>query len=178
LAALASEGVEFRGVIYFGLMLTAEGPKVIEYNARFGDPEAQAVLPLVESDLLELMIASADGDFGTRELKIKSGGSCCVVMASGGYPGSYETGKNIYFTDEIAEKQKYFTGGNISEVTVFHAGTKLRNDGGYVTSGGRVLGVTAVSDTLSKAIEDAYAAVGTINFDGMHYRKDIGIKYR
>jgi phosphoribosylamine--glycine ligase len=167
LEALHSEGVAFKGVIYFGLMLTADGPKVIEYNTRFGDPETQAVLPLLESDLLKLMIASAEGDFGTQELQIRGGASCCVVMSSDGYPGSYETGKEIRFPDNISE---------LSGIMVYHAGTKRPEHGVYVTSGGRVLGVTAVAETLPQAIKQAYSAVEQISFDGAHYRRDIGTR--
>ena len=159
--AMNREGRPFKGCLYFGLMITDDGPKVIEYNCRFGDPETQAVLPLLESDLFTVMKAVSEGKLHEIDVRSSDGASCCVVMASGGYPESYEKGKTI----EIGQLQ--------DNVQVFVAGAKLY-DGILKTSGGRVLGVTAVSDTLEKAIEDAYRAVGSIDFDKAYYRNDIG----
>jgi len=160
IAALRNEGTPFVGVIYFGLMLTQDGPKVIEYNARFGDPEAQAILPRLENDLLSIFEACVDHTLDRLALKFKPGGSCCVVMASGGYPGDYEKGFEIHGIE---------TCGRL----VFHAGTRMSN-GKFLTSGGRVLCVYADSDTTEKAIDLAYDGVKKIRFQGMHYRTDIG----
>ena len=161
--AMNAEGRTFRGCLYFGLMITADGPKVIEYNCRFGDPETQVVLPLLKSDLLTIMEAVADERLAEVEVKFADQYSCCVVMASGGYPVSYEKG----FPIEIGELD--------DNVDVFIAGAKLE-EGKLLTSGGRVLGVTAVADSLQEAIEDAYANVDRISFDKAHYRSDIGKK--
>lgn len=158
--ALEEEGRVFKGVIYFGLMLTKSGPRVIEYNARFGDPEAQAVLPRLENDLLDVVDACIDGTLDRITLEWKPGASCAVVMASGGYPDSYETGFEITGIKDAGE-------------IVFEAGTKLQ-DGITKTSGGRVLAVYADADTLDEAIDKAYAGVSKIRFRNMHYRKDIG----
>jgi len=159
--AMNQEGRPFKGCLYFGLMITEDGPKVIEYNCRFGDPETQAVLPLLESDLLTVMQATSEEKLADLEVKFANKASCCVVMASGGYPESYEKGKVIEM-------------GDLDEnVEVFVAGAKLE-DGALKTSGGRVLGVTAVAENLEKAIEDAYANVEKISFDKAYYRKDIG----
>ena len=163
IAAMNSEGRTFKGCLYFGLMLTPEGPKVIEYNCRFGDPEAEAVLPLMESDLLDVMMAVRDERLAEVPVKFREGASCCVVCASSGYPGSYLTGYPIDLGDA----------GNIPGVDVFHAGTKLEG-GRLLTSGGRVLAVNAVADDLPTAREMAYDAVGRITFEGMRYRSDIG----
>ncbi len=163
ISAMNSEGHTFKGCLYFGLMLTSDGPKVIEYNCRFGDPEAEAVLPLMETDLLEVMMAVRDERLESCPVKFRDGASCCVVCASSGYPAKYLTGYPIDFGD--AE--------SVVGVEIFHAGTKL--DGGkYVTSGGRVLAVNAVADDLAAAREKAYEAVGKITFEGMRYRTDIG----
>jgi phosphoribosylamine--glycine ligase len=162
---LKNEGIEYRGVLYGGLMLTRQGPKVVEFNARFGDPETQAILPLVEGDLLEAIWAVVEGKLQEGMLRFRPGYCTCVIMASGGYPGKYEKGKPIRGLDE-------YLGDN---VLVFHSGTK-RENGTYVTSGGRVLGVTALGDSLKASIERAYAAVRRIHFEGAHYRKDIGRK--
>ncbi len=161
--AMNKEGRPFRGCLYFGLMLTASGPMVIEYNCRFGDPETQVVLPLMESDLLSAMLATANGTLADTPIRFGSGSACCVVAASKGYPKAYETGKEIHLkgADELPN------------VDVFHAGTALK-DGKLTTSGGRVLGVTAVADDLGTAIEKAYAAASRIEFDGIYTRKDIG----
>lgn len=162
--AMASEGRPYSGVLYAGLMVTAGGPKVLEYNARFGDPEAQPVLMLLETDLVEIMEAIIDKRLADIEIKWKKGAAICVVLASGGYPGSYRKG------DVISGLEQETPG-----VMVFHAGTVLK-DGNAVTSGGRVLGVTAWGDDLPSAINLAYAGVKHINYEGMTYRKDIGQK--
>ncbi|MGN1014339.1 MAG: phosphoribosylamine--glycine ligase [Butyricicoccus sp.] len=162
-AAMAQEGRPFRGVLYFGLMLTPRGPKVIEYNARFGDPETQAVLCRLDSDLFDIMNAVIDGKLDEMEIKWADNAACCVVMASGGYPMAYEKGKEITGLDDVTES------------VVFHAGT-ARKDGKIVTSGGRVLGVTATAPTLDEAIAKSYADVEKIHFDQAHFRHDIGIK--
>ncbi|MBR1657151.1 MAG: phosphoribosylamine--glycine ligase [Synergistaceae bacterium] len=161
--AMNNEGRKFKGCLYFGLMLTDKGSKVIEYNCRFGDPEAEAVLPLMESDLLDVMMAVRDERLSDVPVRFKEGASCCVVCASSGYPASYLTGYEIDFGN--AE--------GIEGVEVFHAGTK-KEDGKYYTSGGRVLAVNAVSGDLESAREKAYKAVDQVNFEGMRYRTDIG----
>ena len=158
--ALQEEGRLFSGVIYFGLMLTSDGPRVIEYNARFGDPEAQAVLPRLENDLMDIIDACIDQTLDQVTLRWKPGASCCVVMASGGYPDEYKTGYEISGTKDIRQ-------------TVFHAGTK-RVDGTLVTSGGRVLSVYADAPTIDEAIREAYEGVSGISFFDMQYRTDIG----
>ncbi|HIZ82959.1 MAG TPA: phosphoribosylamine--glycine ligase [Firmicutes bacterium] len=163
-AAMQAEGRPFKGCLYFGLMLTADGPKVIEYNARFGDPEAQVVLPRLESDLVDIAEAVIDGRLDEIEIRWKPGAAACVVMASGGYPGSYEKGIEIHGLDDM---------GQVEGATVYHAGTAVK-DGKFVTAGGRVLGVTATGETLEAALQKAYDAVGHISFTGAHYRKDIG----
>ena len=162
--AMAKEGYPFKGVIYFGLMLTPNGPRVIEYNARFGDPETQAVLSLLDSDIMDIFEAVVDGTLDKIDIRWKNKSACCVVMASGGYPQKYNTGYPISGLDSVPE-----------DVTVFHAGTKLE-DGQYLTSGGRVIGVTALGDNLSAAITQAYKGVDCISFENAHYRKDIGRK--
>ena len=161
--ALNKEGRPFKGCIYFGLMITEEGPKLIEYNCRFGDPEAQAVLPLLESDLFEIMLAVREERLSSADVRFSNGASCCVVLASKEYPGPCKTGFEIDM------------GGVDKEpgVSVFHAGTKLEN-GKLVTSGGRVLAVTVVADDLQTAREESYYAIRRIHFDGARFRKDIG----
>lgn len=161
--AMKEEGRPFKGCLYFGLMLTPSGPKVIEYNCRFGDPETQVVLALLESDLLEIMSAVTDGRLSQVDVHFSGEAAACVILASGGYPGKYETGK------EISGLEGPFEEG----VVVHHAGTALR-EGKTVTSGGRVLGVTARAATLEKAVEKAYAAAEKINFSGKQWRTDIG----
>lgn len=161
--AMAKEGRTFKGVIYFGLMLTPKGPKVIEYNARFGDPETQAVLSRLETDIFDIFNAVIDGTLEDIDIKWSDNAACCVCMASGGYPGSYEKGKVITGLD------------NVTDSMVYHAGTKL-SDGSMLTNGGRVLGVTANAKTLDEAIQKAYADVKKIHFDGVHFRTDIGMK--
>jgi phosphoribosylamine--glycine ligase len=165
--AMQAEGCPFKGCLYFGLMLTPQGPKVIEYNCRFGDPETQVVLPLLESDLLAVMRATTDGTLDKTEVKFSTGAAACVVLASGGYPVAYEKGKVI-----SGLENGQLPGGG---ATVYHAGTALR-DGALVTAGGRVLGVTATADTLPDALKKAYAAADTIEFEGRHMRRDIGAR--
>ena len=160
--AMNAEGRTFRGCLYFGLMLTGNGPKVIEYNCRFGDPETQVVLPLLESDLLDIMRATADGTLDSVDVRFADGAACCVVMASEGYPVSYEKGFEISIP---ADLEKY----------VYVAGAAEKN-GHLVTSGGRVLGVTATADTLSDAVKTAYSRVERIGFGNAFYRNDIGKK--
>lgn len=166
IAAMSAEGRPFKGCLYFGLMLTKNGAKVVEYNSRFGDPEAQVVLPLLDTDLTDIMEAIWEEKLDTLEVKW-SGKSCaCVVMASGGYPEKYETGKEISGLDEKGQSPLAY---------IFHAGTKLEN-GKYLTSGGRVLGVTSSGSDLKTALNNAYKAVESISFEKAHYRKDIGKK--
>ena len=164
--ALNAEGRTFRGCLYFGLMLTPEGPKVVEYNCRFGDPETQVVLPMLKSDLFTIMKACHDGTLADVDVKWADGACACVIEASGGYPQHYEKGYEISGLDE---------NGQYEGVTVYHAGTK-KADGKYLTNGGRVLGITATGKDLSEALEKAYAAVEHITFKDMHYRTDIGRK--
>ena len=161
--AMNKEGRTFKGCLYFGLMLTPNGPKVIEYNCRFGDPETQVVLPLLKTDLLEVMMAVEDEKLSDINVEFSKGAACCVVMASEGYPQSYDKGYAVT-QEELSDNAQ-----------VFHAGTALK-DGKIVTSGGRVLGVTATADTLEDAISEAYKAVGKVHFDNAFYRKDIGKK--
>ena len=161
--AMNAAGREFRGCLYFGLMLTAEGPKVIEYNCRFGDPETQAVLPLLQSDLLTILRATSEGRLGEVEVRFSQEASCCLVLASGGYPTHYEKGYPIEGLESAGVQAQ-----------VFHAGTALGEDGVLRTSGGRVLGVTATAPTLREAIDRAYAAAESIRFEGCFCRGDIG----
>ena len=162
-AALKAEGRPFKGVIYFGLMLTPDGPKVVEYNARFGDPECQAVLSLLYTDLLEIMLACRNGTLDQVKLAWKDGAACCLVLASGGYPLEYQKGLPISGLEEAGEY-----------ANVFHAGTRLGEDGQFLTNGGRVLGVTATGKDLSEAVRWAYGAAKSISFPQMHFRTDIG----
>lgn len=162
--AMVKENRTFKGCLYFGLMITPDGPKVIEYNCRFGDPETQVVLPLLDTDLVDIFDAVINEKLSQIDIKWKNASSACVVLASGGYPKKYETGLKITGLNE---------NGQLDDVKIYHAGTKLENNEFY-TSGGRVLGVTAVSDTLKSAVDKAYGAVNDIKFDKMHYRKDIG----
>ncbi len=164
--ALKEEGINYKGVLYAGLMMTDDGPRLLEYNVRFGDPETQAVLTRIESDFLEALEATVDGKLDEIEIKWDKRSCICVVIASGGYPGSYEKGKEITGLNKAA-KQK--------DVIVYHAGTKKESNKFY-TSGGRVLGVTALGDDIAQAIDKAYKAVELIFFDKMYYRKDIGRK--
>ncbi|MGO0059040.1 phosphoribosylamine--glycine ligase [Brevibacillus fluminis] len=161
--AMVAEGYPFKGVLYTGLMITAQGPKVIEFNARFGDPETQVVLPLLDSDLLDVFKATINGTLAEQDVAWKSDSACCVVMAAPGYPGEYPKGSSIELP------------ANDGETVIFHAGTK-KTDGVLVTNGGRVLGVTGVGATLAKAREIAYRTVGKTHFEGAHYRTDIADK--
>ncbi|MCL2277023.1 MAG: phosphoribosylamine--glycine ligase [Treponema sp.] len=165
--ALKKEGCPFKGCLYFGLMLTGKGPMVIEYNARFGDPEAQAVLSLLDTDLLEIMEAVTDGKLAGVKIKWKNEHAACIILASGGYPREYETGFLINGLNKDGEAE------NNNDVTVFHSGTDFI-DGSFYTKGGRVLGVNAKGAALDLALKKAYNAVKNINFEKMHYRKDIG----
>ena len=158
--AMKKEGREFRGCLYFGLMITKDGPKVIEYNCRFGDPETQVVLPLLESDLLEIMMATSSGNLDKCQVKFANKAACCVIVASKGYPEKYESGFEITMSDDVFD-------------SVYVAGAKLL-DGKLVTAGGRVLGVTGVSDTLESAIDAAYKKVDKVSFEGAYFRHDIG----
>ena len=162
--AMAAEGRPFQGCLYFGLMLTPDGPKVVEYNSRFGDPETQPVLSLLDTDLLDIMCACTNGTLDQLDIRWKDGAACCIVMASGGYPLDYKKGYPISGLDSVGE-----------DVFVYHAGTKLDGDT-YLTNGGRVLGVTATAEDLEHAIARAYDAVKGISFQDAHYRTDIGRK--
>ena len=165
LRAMAAEGCPFKGCLYFGLMLTPGGPKVIEYNCRFGDPETQVVLPLLKGDLLEIMLACTNGTLADTPVQATGQCAACVILASGGYPGQYEKGKPI---TGLVNGQ--LPGGG---AVVYHAGT-AEQAGGLVTAGGRVLGVTATAPTLEQAVQKAYAASDPIRFEGLHRRSDIG----
>ena len=164
--ALKEEGRTFKGCLYFGLMLTPKGPKVVEYNCRFGDPETQVVLPLLESDLYTIMRACHDGTLVDVDVKWSKEACACVVEASGGYPTKYEKGYEIHGLD---------ADGQHSGVVIYHAGTKIEN-GKYYTNGGRVLGITAKGTNLQEALDKAYVVVQEVGFDKMHYRTDIGKK--
>ena len=160
--AMKAEGREFRGCLYFGLMITKDGPKVIEYNCRFGDPETQVVLPLLESDLLTVMRACTYGTLAECKVKFREGNACCVVLASKGYPGSYGKGYEITIPERLRQN-------------VYVAGAVLK-DGKLETGGGRVLGVTAVAKTLPEAVKDAYTMAEQVTFENRYYRKDIGAR--
>ena len=160
--ALNAEDRTFKGCLYFGLILTEDGPKVIEYNCRFGDPEAQVVLPLLSSDLLNVMEATVRGDLANTEVEFRDGAACCVVMASAGYPGAYESGFPIAIPEDL-------------EAEVYVAGAKLV-DGELTTGGGRVLGVTATGATLTEAVAKAYEQTARVTFDNAYFRRDIGAK--
>ena len=165
-AGMKAEGVEYKGVLYCGLMMTARGPMVLEFNCRFGDPETQPIVMRMESDLAEALEASIEGRVSDGDFRWSNDASVCVVMASGGYPGTYDVGKKITGIEEE---------GKIGGVKVFHAGT-TKHDGGYFTAGGRVLGVTAQAGDLRTAVERAYEGVSRIKFDGAQYRKDIAAR--
>jgi len=178
LKGINEEKLDYRGIIYFGLMITQDGPKVLEFNCRYGDPEAQVTLPLVEEDLVELTEATINKHLRSKvqspKSKVRSRSAVCVVLASKGYPGEYEKGKEIFGLDETEK---------INQVIVFHAGTRSVSPSHHVTvspvfltNGGRVLGVTGVNEDIEKAIKCVYQAVEKIKFEGMHYRKDIGAK--
>ncbi len=164
--AMAEEGTKYRGVLYAGLMITDKGPKVLEFNVRFGDPETQAIIPLLKTDLLLPLNACIDGTLGEISLEWNEGTALCVVLASRGYPGRYERGKEIRGLEELSSGK---------EVYVFHAGT-VRRDGSLVTNGGRVLGVTGMGNSIKEAIDTTYRAVGEIQFDGVYCRRDIGFR--
>ena len=161
--ALNAEDRPFKGVIYFGLMLTKDGPKVVEYNARFGDPETQAVLSLLDSDLLDIFEACVNGTLDQLDIRWKKGAACCLVLASGGYPVKYQSGYPISGLEEAGRS-----------AVVFHAGTRTGEKGEILTAGGRVLGVTALGGSLEEAIANAYAAAGPVTLQDMHFRTDIG----
>ncbi len=162
--AMNAEGRPFKGCLYFGLMLTPKGPKVIEYNSRFGDPETQVVLPRLKTDFVDIIVACCEEKLADINIEWSDEACACVVMASGGYPGSYKKGIEIKGLDE---------NGQVEGAVVYHAGTALK-DGKLVTNGGRVLGVTALGKTLDEALDKAYAAVKKIDFENAHYRTDIG----
>lgn len=162
--AMAAEGRPFKGVIFFGLMLTPKGPRVLEYNARFGDPEAQVVLPRMKNDIIEVMEACIDGTLDKIDLQFEDNAAVCVILASGGYPVSYEKGFPIEGLEKFEDKDGYYC---------FHAGTKL-TEKGIVTNGGRVLGITATGDNLKEARANAYQAAGWIDFEKKYMRNDIG----
>ena len=162
-AAMEKEGCPFKGCLYFGLMLTPDGPKVIEYNCRFGDPETQVVLPLLKTDLLTVMQAVDNETLADLKVEWSDGAAACVILASGGYPSHYEKGKVMTLPETTPVN-----------VTIYHAGDKLDGEGRLVTSGGRVLGITATAPTLKEALVDAYAAADTVEFEGKYMRHDIG----
>lgn len=162
IAGMKAEGRTYKGCLYAGLMITEEGPKVVEFNARFGDPETQVVLPLLKSDLAEIMLACCHGTLAQQEIRWSDGAAVCVVLASGGYPGSYAKGMSIHGLAEAEE----------AGAMVFHAGTADKN-GEIVTSGGRVLGVVAEADNIKTAVDKAYTGVAKIHFQGMQFRQDI-----
>ena len=163
--AMAAEGRPFKGVLYFGLMMTKDGPKVVEYNTRFGDPEAQVVIPRMKTDIVDVMEAVIDGNLDKIELEFENNAAVCVVLASGGYPVHYEKGKVITGLESFDGREDYYC---------FHAGTKFDDEGRTVTSGGRVLGVTAIGSTLKEARANAYKAVEWVHFDNEYMRHDIG----
>jgi phosphoribosylamine--glycine ligase len=164
--AMASEGLNFKGVLYAGLMLTSDGPKVLEYNVRFGDPEIQAILPLLNSDLVPILDDAVEGRLSTTQCQWNTGSCVCVVLASGGYPGDFQIGKEIHGLDEVTPRR---------DLLVFHAGTKKDRDR-FVSWGGRVLNVIGLGADLEGALKRAYEAISAIRFDGMSYRKDIGFR--
>jgi phosphoribosylamine---glycine ligase len=165
-AGMKQEGTEYRGILYCGLMMTARGPMVLEFNCRFGDPETQAILMRLESDFAEALEASIEGRVSDGDFRWSPDASVCVVMSSGGYPGTFEAGKKIIGLDQA---------GRVQGVKVFHAGT-AKHDGAYFTSGGRVLGITARAADLETAVDRAYEAISKIGFEGAHYRKDIAAR--
>jgi phosphoribosylamine--glycine ligase len=164
IAGMAQEGAPFVGVLYCGLMMSAHGPQVLEFNARFGDPETQAILMRLESSLVDALEACIDGTLAETELRWAPGASACVIASSGGYPGSYATGCPI---TGLAAAER------VPQVQVFHSGSALKGNE-LVTAGGRVLGVTAVAPSLPEALARAYEAIAEIHFDGIYYRRDIG----
>jgi phosphoribosylamine--glycine ligase len=165
LKGASDEGFPIRGILFVGLMLTAAGPRVLEYNVRFGDPETQAILMRLESDLFKIFQATIAGNLRELEVKWSDQASACVVLASAGYPGSYKTGVKIKGLNKIAQSD---------ELQIFHAGTSRSPEGEVVTSGGRVLGVTAAAATLDRALSSCYGAIATLGWEGMQFRRDIG----
>jgi phosphoribosylamine--glycine ligase len=165
-AGMKAEGAEYKGILYCGLMMTARGPMVLEFNCRFGDPETQPILMRLESDLVEALEASIEGRVSEGDFRWSPDASVCVVVSSGGYPGTFEVGKKILGLEDA---------GKAEGVKVFHAGT-TRHDGGFFTAGGRVLGVTTRAADLKTAVDRAYAAASKIGFEGAYYRKDIAAK--
>jgi len=163
---MSSDGTPFKGVLYVGVMLCEDGPYVLEYNVRFGDPETQSILPRMKNDLVEVMLASCDGGIDKIKLEWENKVCVCVVMSSGGYPGKYQKGKEINGLDLVKTK---------TDVVVFHAGTK-KEDEKYYTTSGRVLGVTAMGRGIEEAISNVYDAVELIKFDRCFFRRDIGAK--
>ncbi|MBT3465203.1 phosphoribosylamine--glycine ligase, partial [archaeon] len=164
--AMASEGTPYVGILYGGLMITKDGPKVIEFNCRFGDPEAQPILTLLKSNLIDIIKSCIDGTLDMQDVVFDEGAACCVVLASGGYPGAYEKGKKISgiaLADEV------------DRVKVFHGGTKI-SEGDVLTNGGRVLGVTGIGNSIKESIDNAYLGVSKIDFENNYFRKDIGQK--
>jgi phosphoribosylamine---glycine ligase len=166
ISGMREEGTEYKGILYCGLMMTARGPMVLEFNCRFGDPEAQAIVMRLDSDFAEALQASIEGRVSDGDFRWSPDASVCVVMSSGGYPGSFEAGKKIIGLDQA---------GRVEGVKIFHAGT-AKHDGAYFTSGGRVLSVTARAAQLETAVDRAYEAVSKLGFEGAHYRKDIAAK--
>jgi phosphoribosylamine--glycine ligase len=166
LEELKREGARYRGVLYAGLIFTEGGPKVLEFNCRFGDPETQAILPLLRSDLVEVVLNTIHGELKNSSFEWADSSAVCVVLASGGYPGSYEKGKEIEGLDSLKQR---------NDIVVFHAGTK-KEGGKMLTNGGRVLGVTGIGSSLEDAITKTYSAINEISFESMHFRKDIGKK--
>jgi len=162
--ALKKRGRPFKGILFPGIMITKDGPRVIEFNARFGDPETQSYMRILESDLVDIMLACTDGTLEKENVKWSEKSACCIVCASNGYPGVYEKGKVIRGLQNVDKN-----------IVIFHAGTKTV-DSEVVTNGGRVLGITAVADNLKESLVKAYKAIENISFDGMYYRNDIGFK--
>jgi phosphoribosylamine--glycine ligase len=163
LVGLKEKDIRYRGVIYVGLMITREGPKVLEFNARFGDPECQPIMMRLKSDLVQLMEATINGKLNESKAEWHNDAAVCVVLTAAGYPGTYDKGKEIFGLERLR---------NWSNGFVFHAGT-TKEDRRWLTSGGRVLGITARGKSVAEAVNEAYRAVGEISWDGMHYRKDI-----
>ena len=171
--AMNAEGRTFKGCLYFGLMITPKGPKVVEYNCRFGDPETQVVLPLLESDLFKIMVATADGTLADTEVKFSNKSACCVIYATKGYPEKYEKGLPMTLPDADAFAARTST---VSDALIYVAGAKKAEDGSLLSNGGRVLGITTVADTLKDAVAASYALTKEVKFDGGFYRNDIGAR--
>ncbi|MEM1283195.1 MAG: phosphoribosylamine--glycine ligase [Chlamydiota bacterium] len=165
LEGLKQEGIDYKGFLYFGIMLTVDGPKVLEYNCRFGDPEAQVILPLIESDLADILLHCCEGRLSEADVRWSQQAACTVVMISRGYPKKFKTGYTISGLQEVEKN---------GEVIIFHGGTKIGLDGNITTAGGRVIAVTSLAASLSEAIDQSYAAVKKIHFEGAYYRSDIG----